>query len=243
MKDFIIDFGKTDLLILLAMLPAIIFGFVIYKKDVVEKEPLKLLIKLFIFGILSAGVALLIEVYAENIFTFASKENIIGIAFKSFLIIGLVEEGVKWLFTYFLCWHQKEFNYNYDAIVYMAFISLGFATIENIFAVLANKWDFLFILQRGLITVPAHVFFAILSGYYLGRAKKYYNRNWRNKAKKQLFLSVLLPVIAHGLFDFLLFMSNRIGFLFAFIFIIYLYISSFMKINKVSKEKNPLIKE
>lgn len=50
MVDFIVNFGKMDFLIILAMLPSIILGFIIYKKDVVEKEPVSLLIKLFLFG-------------------------------------------------------------------------------------------------------------------------------------------------------------------------------------------------
>ena len=46
MLDFIIKFGKTEFLILLAMLPGIILGIIVYKKDIVEKEPLKLLTEL-----------------------------------------------------------------------------------------------------------------------------------------------------------------------------------------------------
>ena len=38
MINSIIDFGKTDLLILLAMIPSIIIGIIVYKKDIVEKE-------------------------------------------------------------------------------------------------------------------------------------------------------------------------------------------------------------
>ena len=74
MTNFIINFGKTELLILLAMLPSIVIGFIIYKKDIIEKEPIKLLLKLFLFGILSTGVALFLEIYAEKIFPFSLLE-------------------------------------------------------------------------------------------------------------------------------------------------------------------------
>ena len=48
MANLIFNFGKTELLILLAMLPSIVIGFIIYKKDIIEKEPIKLLLKLFL---------------------------------------------------------------------------------------------------------------------------------------------------------------------------------------------------
>ena len=52
--------------------------------------------------------------------------------------------------------------YVYDAIVYCVFISLGFASIENLIAILSNSGGFTLALQRGLITVPAHAFFGII---------------------------------------------------------------------------------
>lgn len=66
MLDFIINFGKTEFLILLAMIPEIILGIIIYKKDIVEKEPISLLIKLFLCGISSSFIALLFEIYLER---------------------------------------------------------------------------------------------------------------------------------------------------------------------------------
>lgn len=236
MADFVVNFGRIDFLIVLAMLPSIILGFIIYKKDVVEKEPIGLLIKLFLFGILSSGVALFLELYGERLFPFVAQNNVFSIFIRSFFIIGLSEELVKWLFTYVICWRQKAFNYAYDAIVYAVFISLGFATIENVIAVVGSEGDLLLVLQRGLITVPAHAFFAIISGYYLGMAKRFEKRGWRRKSKKALILSVVVPVLAHGLFDMLLFVSNEVTIILAALFILYLYVSSYLKVIKVSNE-------
>lgn len=242
MANFIVNFGRTDILILFAMLPSIIIGFIIYKKDVIEKEPFILLVKLILFGVLSAGISLFFEINAEEIFYFTNDPTIINIFFKSFIIIAFCEEFIKWLFTYVICWKQKDFNYTYDAIVYAVFISLGFATIENIIAILSNKGDFLLVIQRGLITVPAHAFFGIICGYYLGTAKKYQNRGWIKKSKKNLLLSIIMPVLVHGTFDCLLFMSNKISFSMAIVFILYLYYSSYVKVSKVSKESKKITK-
>lgn len=234
MINSIIDFGKTDLLILLAMIPSIIIGIIVYKKDIVEKEPFSLLLKLFLFGMLSVGVALFLEVYAERIFSFTTNNGVTNILFRSFIIIALSEELVKWIFTYFICWRNKNFNYAYDSIVYCTFISLGFATIENIIAVLSNDGGFILAFQRGLITVPAHAFFGIISGYYMGYAKKYELRGWKHKGKETLFLSLLIPILVHGTFDSLLFLSSKVSLLMVTILIVYLYISSYFKIKQTS---------
>lgn len=238
MVDFVTNFGRTDVLILLAMLPSFIIGFIVYKKDVIEKEPVLLLLKLFLFGALSTGVALFFEIYMQKIFSF--NNDVFNMFFRSFIIIGLCEELVKWLFTYVITWKQKNFNYTYDAIVYSVFIALGFATIENIMVILFNNGGLMLSLLRGVITVPAHAFFAILSGYYLGLAKKYMIRGWKKRYNKCMILSIVLPILMHGLFDFLLFADNTISLILVAIFIIYLYFSSYFKIINASKESKKL---
>ena len=242
MLDFIIKFGKTEFLILLAMLPGIILGIIVYKKDIVEKEPLKLLTKLLFYGVLAAGVALFLELYLEKFFDMFNFGNFINIFIKSFFVIGLSEEVVKWFITYYVCFNDKEFNYVYDAIVYTVFVAIGFASIENIIAILGNSFDISLALKRGLITVPAHIFFAILSGYYLGEAKKYQKRNWLKKYKRSLVYSIILPILVHGLFDMLLFISSNVSLVLSIILIVYLYISSYFKILKRSKEKDRVMK-
>ena len=66
----LVNFETHYILILLAMIPSFIIAFIIYKRDKIEKEPILLLIKLFIFGILSSGVALFFEIYLEKLLPF-----------------------------------------------------------------------------------------------------------------------------------------------------------------------------
>ena len=91
-------------------------------------------------------------------------------------------------------------------------------------------------LQRGIITVPAHAFFGILSGYYFGKAKKYESRGWYKKCRIYLLLSILLPILAHGVFDSLILLSDKLSFVAVLIFIIYLYYSSYIKVINSSKK-------
>ena len=56
-----------DWAMILAIVPGLIVLFYVYKKDKVEKEPRKLLVKLLIFGALSVIPAIIFEVVGEAI--------------------------------------------------------------------------------------------------------------------------------------------------------------------------------
>ena len=82
---------KLDLLVL-AIAPVIAIILWIYLKDKYDKEPICILIKFFIFGILVSMLA----IYGEEILI---KVNIFSgkfyIFYMSFIVAGLVEEGLK----------------------------------------------------------------------------------------------------------------------------------------------------
>ena len=54
----------------------------------------------------------------------------------SFIVAGLVEEGLKALVLIPDLLKEKNFNERLDGIIYSVFLSLGFATIENIIYIL-----------------------------------------------------------------------------------------------------------
>ena len=82
---------KLDLLIL-AIAPVATIILWIYLKDKYDKEPIRVLSKFFILGILVSTLA----IYAEEILI---KTNIftgkINIFYMSFIVAGVVEEGLK----------------------------------------------------------------------------------------------------------------------------------------------------
>lgn len=221
-------------LLYLAILPSIILGYYIYKKDIVEKEPFSLLLRSFIGGIIT-GILVIIISMILNISEYPLT-NSYNILFYSFVLVALIEEGIKFIITYLMCYKNKEFNYRYDGIVYSAFVSLGFASYENILFVL-EQGNFQTALYRGFLTVPAHVFFAIFMGYYLGNAKHFRRYKSKKKEKINLFQAFIVPVILHGFFDFCLFSGNSIGVIFFLIFISFLYIICFKKVKEVSEKK------
>jgi len=222
------------ILLYLSILPSILLGFYIYKKDIVEKEPVSLLIRSFVGGIISGIIVILLSVILKiNEFPLDTPSQII---FYSFILVSLIEESTKFIMTYLLAYKNREFNYQYDGIVYASFVSLGFATYENLLFVFEQS-NIQTALYRGLLTVPAHVFFAIFMGYYLGIAKHYRRYNSKKKEKRYLLLSYIIPIILHGFFDYCLFSKSFTGLIYFLIFIFILYIISFKKVKEVSEQQ------
>ena len=214
-----------------------------YKKDVIEKEPKKLLLILLIFGFLASGIALFFEDVNMNIISDFSKDTLLYNILNSFFVIALCEELSKWFFTYYFCWKNKAFDYVYDGIVYAVFVAIGFATIENILAAVSANMDFISIILRGVLTVPLHVFMGVISGYCLGISKKYKSRGWTKKMKIPLLLSIVLPILIHGLFDYLIYLSTKNAIVLSILLIIFLYYFCFSKISEVSKENKKIVEK
>jgi RsiW-degrading membrane proteinase PrsW (M82 family) len=91
------------------------------------------------------------------------------------------------------------FDEPYDGIVYAVALSLGFATMENVIYVLVDFSTFSQLLIRAFLPVSAHALFGVFMGYQMGKAK--FNPA---KEKKYLWIALLLPLIFHGIFDFIL---------------------------------------
>ena len=119
----------------------------------------------------------------------------------AFVISAGVEEAVKWFVLYHMIYNHTEFDEPYDGIVYAVAISLGFATLENVLFALLQPATIGSLLVRALLPVSGHALFAVMMGYYLGRAKFELSRG---KTRLDLALSLSLPIFWHGLFDYIL---------------------------------------
>lgn len=229
------------ILLCLSILPSIILGYIVYKEDKVEKEPASLLTKLILGGVISAILTVIISIILEAIFPFLAIENkttlesLIEILFE----VALVEEFCKWLVLKKITWNNKEFNYLYDAIVYAVFVSIGFATLENIFYVLDGGIGVAIL--RAILSVPGHIFYGVFMGYYYGISKLGEINNRNDIKTKNIILSIAIPTILHSIFDFCITNPNMIFLTIYLVFIILLYINAFKKIIKLSKIKKSII--
>lgn len=224
------------ILLIISILPVVILSYFIYKKDR-NKEPLKILLKLFFGGVLSIFITLIVSSILEIFFPFFESNyadlNLIELVVYTFIGVALIEEGSKFIILYNFSYNSKDFDEFYDMLMYGAYVSLGFACLENILYVFQNGMATAII--RGIASVPGHAFFGIFMGYYLGLAKiASLNKNKRLENKNKM-LSLLVPTLFHGIFDYCLFSGKMILLFIFLIFLILLYINAFKKLNRVSK--------
>lgn len=227
-----------EVLLFLSVLPSILLGNYIYKKDSIEKESTSLLVKCIVGGILAVGAVIVLSIILQLIFPILQDDTnytLLQKALKCFIEIALVEEGFKLLFLKIFTWKDKEYSHLFDGIVYSVFVAIGFATLENIMYIFSTHSLFVAIL-RALCSVPGHIFFGIYMGYYYGQAKR---SSLYSKNKEKIIFSIkslLLPTLLHGFFDFCLISESIILFFVYLVFIITLYVLSFKKIKKASSE-------
>ncbi len=178
-----------------------IIAFYMFIRDKYEKEPIYLLLVGIVCGVISSVPIIIIEKWIGNINVKSSYNNF----YNSFIVAGMTEEVVKFVILYILIRRNKNFNERFDGIVYAVFISLGFALVENILYVTdINVGGVKVGIFRGIISVPAHVFYSIAMGYYFGLMK------YKKSDIKYMSLSIIVPILNHGLFDYILGIEHNI---------------------------------
>jgi len=227
----------TILLLFIAILPVYLIGLYIYRKDS-EKEPKKLLRKLFIFGVLSCIPVAIVEILLAPVFGAEEGRNLVVWFIYSVLGIALIEEFFKWIIVYKVAYNHTEFDQIYDAIVYAVFVSLGFACLENILYVLES--GFTTGLFRAVTSIPGHAVDAIIMGYFLGMAKRASLNHFDKESKRHLWLSILLPTLAHAIYDYCILTQNFYLVAAFFLFMIFNYVYGIKTVKKVAKGEQKL---
>ncbi len=189
-----------DVLTLLAIssAPAACIILYVYLKDKHEREPIGLLIKSFIFGILAVIVTFMIS-FPLEMFVPTDDENLSQQAVHAFILVALVEEFSKFLFVRGILYNNPHFNEPFDGIVYSVMVGMGFATFENIMYV--SQGGVVTAIMRMFTAVPAHATFAILMGYFLGKAKFEHKRGFL------AVVGLLAATAFHGAYDYFWFIS------------------------------------
>ena len=221
-----------DILLGLAVLPVIVLGFYIYKKDN-NKEPEGLLTKIFLLGVLTCVPVVICEMIAGNFFdTDDSTIGFIPMFINVFFGVGLIEEFFKWLVTKKVGYNSKEYDEVYDIIVYSVFASLGFACLENILYVFSNGIGTA--IMRALLSVPGHACFGVIMGYFLSKAKLNELHGNHATSKTNLILSIVMPSLVHTMYDALLFDGGDMNILIFFVFDIIMVIYCFSLVKRMS---------
>lgn len=212
-------------LLVVAITPGIALCLALYLADHYDKEPFKYLVIVFILGCFSTFPSIFFEqlIAMLNIFP-----GWMGMAFTAFIVIAFVEEYVKRGVVIYSVYQTEAFNEKLDGMIYCAFASLGFATIENIIYVVF-RYPYISALgwYRAVLSVPAHMLYAITMGYYMSLAKFTDDEKKKRQYKRK---SLWIPVILHGVFDLILMVKHPSSTIIFVVFLTYLWIMSVRKL-------------
>ena len=184
--------------IALAIAPGLAICVFIFYKDIYNKEPKFNLIVSFGLGC----IAIIPAVLFEKSFNSTLDGTITGVAVFSYAVVAFSEEFSKFLGLRLYSYTKKSFDEPLDGIVYAVMVSMGFATVENLMYVVGSQ-DLKIAFMRMFLSVPAHATFAVVMGYYVGKAK------FNSKNSFILMLTGILGAIFfHGTYDFFLFVNE-----------------------------------
>ena len=221
------------LLIVIAVAPAIALMIYIYKLDKLEQESPRLIIKLVLFGIVSTFLAVITERIGMAVLgSFFSEYSLIYRILCYFIVVGLSEEGFKYLVLKLVTWKNPEFNCKFDGVVYAVAVSLGFALWENIQYVAA--YGFSTALVRAVTAVPGHACFGVIMGGWYGLAKRKQIQGWDSASSLARKLAIVVPTVVHGAYDFVA--TSNLQSIHFIMFVIIMFIVCFFTIKKLSSD-------
>lgn len=214
-------------LLIIAVVPGFALAAAAYLSDRYDREPISLLLKIFFFGAL---IVVPVSIVERFLISFNIFPGLLSAAFMAFIVAGFTEEFFKRFVALRLGYRNKYFDEKLDGIIYAVFASLGFATIENImYVVIRFSANPQVGISRGIFSVPAHMLFAVTMGYYLSLAK--YSQDKKTE-KMHLRKALIMPMILHGTFNFIL-MANLPILLTLFVpYVLYLWVTNLKKLNR-----------
>lgn len=226
--------GPNPLLIAAAVIPAVALLIYVYRQDRLEKEPLSLLLTLIFQGIVSTSLAVYTERIGVNLLSSVlSPSTLLYQLLFNFIIVGLSEEGFKYLLLYRRTWRSPHFNCQFDGVVYAVFVSLGFALWENIDYVVL--YGFGTAMVRAVTAIPGHACFGVFMGAWYGLAKAHENKGNAAHSRTCRRLAVICPMLLHGLYDFIATVDRTDPALFFLGFIILMFAAAYLTIRRLSQ--------
>ena len=223
----------NPILIAAAVIPAIFLLVQVNKADKLDKEPAGLLISLIIQGIISTALAVITERLGTALLDSLWDES--SLAYRLcmyFIVVGLSEEGFKYLLLKRRTWYSPDFNCQFDGVVYGMSVSLGFALWENLGYV--AMYGFGTALVRAVTAVPGHACFGVFMGAWYGMAKRWEGAGFESRSKTCRTMALLLPALIHGCYDFIATYEN-VGASWVFaVFVVLLFVVSLILVRRLS---------
>lgn len=158
--------------LLLALLPSVFWLALYLWEDRREPEPRELLLRLFLAGMMTACISVLLQEPIRAAGTIGPVQ--VG-------MIALIEKGTMLIAALLVAWRTKSFTQVIDGVIYLVAVALGFAFVENFFffaywvpqhagEMLGSTLARVSII-RFLLTTFVHTITAGISGLTLGVAR------------------------------------------------------------------------
>ncbi len=208
----------------------LILLFLLNDRSITRKKLIILLI-LLVVGAIGSYICYRLEMHYGGLFKKVRDSNYFEILFYAIFGVAIFEEGYKWCITVLASYFGKIKN-SYDAVTYSIFTSIGFLTFENIVYYII-PYGAKTAISRIFTSVPSHICFAIIMGYFLQKAVV--TKNW----KKYIYylLGLVIPVFVHAYYNSFLY-GNKYSEYFVFNFIIIIIISIILFIICKKHRKN-----
>ena len=222
------------ILIAAALLPAVWLLIRVYRADRLEREPPRLLLVLVLTGILVTALASLAERAGSWLLQTVWPGGAVSYTFVfCFFVVGLAEEGFKYLLLRWRTWNSPHFNCQFDGVVYAVFVSLGVALWENVGYVL--RYGFGTAVLRAVTAVPGHACFGVFMGVFYGAAKRWALAGNEAASRRARRGALVLPMLLHGCYDFIASLSSTVFSLIFVVFIAALFIVSLRLVRRASQ--------
>lgn len=209
-----------------AVAPAVILAVLMIRRDKVHPEPVGWLLGAAGLGVLAGLAVILIGLIG---FMPVEIDSFLTAFYNAFVTAALPEEAMKLCMLAIIANRCKHFDEYFDGIVYAVCIGMGFAGFENILYLFGEEDWLVISISRALLAVPAHYFFAIIMGTFF--ALSYFDKQNQKLYKS---MALLVPIVAHGLYDFLCFSISLNENL--CLFILVAFFICFKWIHKYSKQ-------
>jgi len=209
--------------ILIALIPGFFWVWFFRRKDKRNPEPLKLIIKVFLWGMLITIPAIGIELALDYFFPYSNSDNILVIIFSSLLIVAPVEELLKYFVVKEKIYNHKAFDEPIDGVIYAVVAALGFASMENILVIFSNGHNA--IVLRFATATLMHAIASGIVGYYLGLLKFGREQQKYSAKKKKYFIAqgLIIASLLHGLYNIIAATKTSLTFFFIALMIIIMY--------------------
>lgn len=192
---------STGVLFALSVAPGLLLLWLFFRADRYDPEPASAIWATFFIGAASVIPAGIAEVIIKSVMGGLGFSRGVGTILYFIFGVALVEETAKYLSVRIRALNSSAFNEVMDGVVYCVAAGAGFATLENVLYVF--RYGVGAGVVRAVLSVPSHVFWAAIMGYYVGLAK--YSRD----GKTSIFLTGLaIATLLHAAFDLFLVSNN-----------------------------------